>query len=128
MSRVPASGGEPVVLTQLDSPLQSAHRFPYCLPGGRQFLFYAQGSGDARGIYLGTLDSPEIKRLALADTAGAYMPGWLLFIRQGALVAQRLDVSRGELNGDPVTIADPVGLDSYNAGAFSVSAAGLVAY
>jgi hypothetical protein len=47
------------------------------------------------GIYIGSLDSSEIKRLTPADSAGAYAPsGWLLFMRQGVLVAQRFDVTR----------------------------------
>ena len=79
---------------------------------------------DAAGIYLGSLDSPETKRLTAADTFGLYIrSGWLLFIRQGTLVARRFDPVRGELAGDPVTVADPVSL-----GAFSVSETGVIAY
>ena len=65
-----------------------------------------------------------------ADTAGLYVPsGWLLFVLQGTLVARRIDPVRGELSGDPVTVADPVGFASTTSvGAFSVSAAGLVSY
>ena len=126
--RIPASGGEPVAVTKLDK--QNNHRFPQLLPGGRQFLFYAQGTPETAGIYLGSLESSETKRLAAADTAGAYGPdGWLLFIRAGTLLAQRLGLGRGELTGDPVTVADPVAFDAgAAAGGFSVSAAGLVAY
>lgn len=127
LSRIPASGGGPVAVTKLEK--QNSHRFPQFLPGGQKFLFYAQGSSEAAGIYLGSLDSPETKRLAAADTAGVYSPeGWLLFIRGGTLQAQRLDLGRGILTGDPVTVADPVAFDSDNVGALSVSASGLVAY
>jgi Tol biopolymer transport system component len=124
--RVPASGGAAVAL-----PPQSAGNFPYFLPGGRQFLFYKPiGSEDTRGIYLGSLDSPVTKRLIAADTAGVYLPpGWLLFMRQGTLMAQGYDPAREELRGDPVTVADRVAFDSsLKTGAFSVSAAGLVMY
>jgi len=139
LSRISASGGEPVAVTKLDK--QATHRFPQFLPGGRQFLFYATGTPETAGIYLGSLDAPETKRLAAADTAGVYLPsgpgpaealrggGWLLFIRAGTLLAQRLDLGRGELTGDPVTVADPVAFDAGNfAGGFSVSDAGLAAY
>jgi Tol biopolymer transport system component len=126
--RISASGGEPVAVTKLDK--QGSHRFPQFLPGGRQFLFYAQGTPETAGIYLGSLGSSETKRLAAADTAGVYAPnGWLLFIRAGTLLAQRLDLGRGELTGDPVTVADPVTFDVVtSAGAFSAPAGGLVAY
>jgi hypothetical protein len=126
--RIPASGGEPVVVTKLDK--QTGHRFPQFLPSGRQVLFYATGTPETAGIYLGSLDSSETKRLAAAGTAGAYLPsGRLLFIRGNTLLAQRLDLDHGELTGDPVTVADPVAFNAgLNVGAFSVSAVGLVAY
>ena len=126
--RVSASGGEAVAVTKLDR--QTSHRFPQFLPDGRRFLFYAQGPPETAGIYLDSLDSGAPKRLTAADTAGAYAPsGWLLWVRAGTLVAQRLDLERRELTGNPVTVADPVGFEgAVYAGAFSISAAGLVAY
>ena len=63
-------------------------------------------------------------------------PGWLLWVRTGTLVAQRLDVAQGAHRrpgdpGDPVTV-DPlyafVVASEAGAGALSVSATGLVAY
>ena len=109
--RVPASGGEAVAVTKLDR--QTSHRFPSFLPDGRQFLFYAQGTPETAGIYLGSLDSAETRRLTAADTAGVYLSsGWLLWVRAGTLVAQRLDLERKALTGDPVTLADPVAFDA----------------
>ena len=58
--RVSASGGEAVAVTKLDR--QSSHRFPSFLPDGRHFLFYAQGTPDTGGIYLGSLDSRQTRR------------------------------------------------------------------
>ena len=143
--RVPASGGPPVAVTTLAG--QSSHRFPSFLPDGRHFLFYALGTPDTAGIYLGTLDAPDTHRLTAADAAGVFLPsvrsmgagsteartasegGWLLWVRAGTLVAQRLDLARAALTGDPVTLADAVAVDpSASAAAVSVSASGLVAY
>ena len=133
--RVPTSGGPPVAVTTLAGP-QSSHRFPVFLPDGRHFLFYSQGTADTGGIYLGTLDAPDTHRLTAADAAGAYRAspsapadGWLLWVRAGTLVAQRLDVARAALTGEPVTLADTVVVDgTFNTAAVSVSASGLVAY
>ena len=124
-----APGGTPVPVTKMEKGVGS-HRYPSFLPNGRQFLFFAQGTGDAQGIYLGSLDSTESKFLTAADTAGAYLePGWLLYMRQGGLVARRFDASTGVLTGDPVVIADPVGSEpTLGVGAFSVSLTGVVAY
>src|SRR5204863_968691 len=69
-------------------------------------------------------------RLTAADSVGVYAPqGWLLFIRAGTLLAQRLDLGRRELTGNPVTVADPVAFGgTFGGTAVSVTAAGLVAY
>lgn len=127
---VRSSGGEAVAVTKLDPPRQVSHRFPQFLPGGQKFLFFVVGTPDTQGIYLGALDSRQTQRLTAADTAGAYMPsGWLLFLRQGTLVARHFDLTRSELRGDPITVADFVDLDGpRSAGAFSASVTGIVAY
>ena len=143
--RVPASGGSPVAVTTLDR--QQGHRWTSFLPDGRHFLFYAQGTPDTAGIYLGALDGSAPHRLTAADAAGVFLPsvrstgpgsadartaserGWLLWVRAGTLVAQRLDVARAALTGEPVTLADAVVVDpSASVAAVSVSAIGLVAY
>ena len=125
----PDSGGTPARVTRLDALGQGGHLFPQFLPDGRRFLFYVHGNVDVQGIYLGSLGSEKTTRLAAAETAGAYLAsGWLLFVRDGVLVARRFDSSRGELSGDPVTVADPVGFDPVqHTGAFS-TAAGVVVY
>jgi Tol biopolymer transport system component len=128
LSRIAASGGEPVVVTRLDPPRQLGHRFPQFLPDGRHFIFYATGNPEASGIYLGSLDGGDPKRLTAADTAGTYLkPDRIVFVHHGALVARRLDLGHGELTGDLVTLADRVGIDVYRGG-FSVSTDGRVAY
>ncbi len=127
--RIAASGGEAIALMKLAG--QSNQRFPQFLPGGRQFLFYdALGTPETRGIYLGSLDPVEVKRLTASDSAGAYIPpGWVLWLRAGTLTAQRLDLDRKELTGDPVPVADSVAFDAATSVAgFSVSQTGLVAY
>ncbi len=127
--RVAAAGGAPVAVTRLDSPRQVGHRHPQFLPDGRQFLFYAQGTPEAAGIYLGSLDGGAPTRLMAADSAGAFLPpDRVVFVRQGTLVARRLDLARAALTGDPVTLADRVGVDGDARGGFAVSGAGPVAY
>ena len=113
LMRIPAAGGAAEAVTKLEGPKQTSHRFPQFLPDGRQFLFYVQGTDDVAGIYLGSLDSQVVKRLSAGETAGYFAgPEWLLFIRQGTLVARHIDLSKGELTGDPVTVADLVSFDS----------------
>jgi serine/threonine protein kinase len=119
--KVPASGvGQPVAVTALDQ--QASHRNPQFLPDGRQFLFEAIGSAETQGIYLGTLDEGPPTRLTASNSRGVYLPsGWLLWVSDGTLVAQPLDLIRRTLTGEPVTVADGVERAS-------VSATGLIAY
>jgi hypothetical protein len=128
--RISASGGD---VAAVDTGTLRTPRFPHFLPNGQRFLFFVIGgfgSTTLKGVYLGALDGSEPRRLTDADAAGLYMPpGWLLFVRGGALMARRFDDARGELEGEPVVVADPVGIDAnVYAAAVSVSTAGLVAY
>jgi hypothetical protein len=53
----------------------------------------------------------------------------VVVIQQGTLVARRLDLARGALTGDPVTVANQVGTEENTyLGGFSVSGNGQIAY
>jgi Tol biopolymer transport system component len=125
--RMPATGGESVQTTTLLAG-QSSHRFPQFLPDGRRFLLYAAGSADTQGIYVGTLDGGTLSRVSNADSAGAYAAGWLMFNRGGALIARRFNPAGATLTGEPVTVAESVGVDSNAGRSFSLSAAGPIVY
>src|SRR5262249_51211639 len=127
------SGVTPQAVTTLDPPRQGSHRFLQFLPDGRRFLFFAQGAQDSpegQGIYLGSLDSTRPTQLTPANMAGAYAePGLLVFMQQNALVVRHLDVARGTLTGDLVTVADRVSFDvGFQLAGFSVSSVGRLAY
>jgi serine/threonine protein kinase/dipeptidyl aminopeptidase/acylaminoacyl peptidase len=127
--RVPASGGDSIQVTQLDLAHYGSHRFPQFLPDGRHFIFFAQGRAEEQGIFLGSLDSKDMTRLTLSDTAAAYAAGMLFFNRQGAFIARHLDVSGRTLTGEAVTVAAALGYDQdINIAGFSTSLDGNVAY
>jgi Tol biopolymer transport system component len=131
LSRVSATGGSPQTLTQLAQG-QTGYAFPQFLPDGDHFLFYARAAvEDQSGIYIGSLESTDSKLLIAADTAGLWAaPGWLLYMQQGTLRAQELDIAGGKLMGNPVIVANGVGYGTgiFNLGAFSASSSGIVAY
>jgi Tol biopolymer transport system component len=129
LRRVNSAGGSVEVATK-PAATSTGHRHPQFLPGGRDFLFYSGGPEDVRGVYLGSRDSSETPRLVASDSKGVYLPsGWLLFVRQGVLYAQRLDLARRTLIGETVTIADSIAVEPISGGAaFSVSETGLIAY
>jgi Tol biopolymer transport system component len=127
LMRVSATGGAAVAATTVMAK-QIGHYWPFFLPDGQRFLFAANGAADTTGIYLGDLTGGALTRLTKAPSAPAYLPsGWMLWARDGALVAQRLDVAKAALTGAPVTLAG--GLSAgLAASAASVSATGLIAY
>jgi len=128
LSRISASGGEPVAVTRIDAT-SGQHRYPQFLSDGRHFLFYVLGTPQSAGIYVGSLDGEEPKRLAAVDSSGVPLaPGMIAFLRGTALMAQHLDLKRIELTGDPVRLADAVGSTGTGFGGFSVSADGRLAY
>jgi serine/threonine protein kinase len=127
--RLPASGGASSPASMLADG-QSNHRFPAFLPDGRRFLYFALGAPETQGIYLGSLESLQAVRLTSAASAGRYLPGgWLLWMREGVLVAQQIDVEQGHLIGEPVTVTDQLTYDGTTfVPAVSVSADGSMVY
>jgi hypothetical protein len=55
-------------------------------------------------------------------------PDWVVFVRQGTLVARRLDLARAALTGESVTLTDRVGVGANASGGVAVSGAGSVVY
>jgi Tol biopolymer transport system component len=129
LRRVNAAGGA-VETATTPAAESTGHRHPQFVPGKREFLFLGAGGDGVRGVYLGSLDSPESTRLAASDSQGAYVaPGFLLFVRQGTLLAQAFDLAGRTIRGEPITVADSVGFDPITGyGAFSASDAGVMAY
>jgi Tol biopolymer transport system component len=83
------------------------------------------------GLYVTSLDTGESKRLLDADTGGIYAPqdGYLLFVRQGTLLAQPFDLKTLALANEPFPVAERVESDAIpGVVAFSLSANGVLAY
>ncbi|HEY3204696.1 MAG TPA: protein kinase [Thermoanaerobaculia bacterium] len=133
LSRVAASGGSPVAATKLDSTRGDVlHRWPQFLPDGRRFLvFVSTASPQTTGIYLGSLESQELKLLQPSSEAGQFLPpDRLLYAREDALVAKRLDLRHAKPSGETETLVRQ--LDVAEVGAylrlFSASQNGIVAF
>ena len=134
LSRIAASGGLVTPVTQLaESRHEIAHVWPSFLPDGRHFLYTALADvlpTSADAVFVGTLESNETTRLVGVRSNASYAPpGYLLFAREGALVAQPFDPTRRILTGAAVLIADAVQISFPGAqAAFSASENGLLAY
>jgi Tol biopolymer transport system component len=131
LMRAAADGsGAPTAATQLETG-HASHRMPRFLPDGRRFLFVASGTAETQGLYLGSLGSPQIDKLAETDSLGVFVaPDWVLFGRQGQLFAQRLDPERRALIGEPMTVSDSLayGANTFAAVALTSATNGTFAY
>jgi len=126
--RVSAAGGALAPVTVFDPKKESSHRWPQFLPDGRHFLFFVQ-AGRGGGVSVGSLDSKETMHLLDTNVQAWYMPpGFLLFVRDGSLMAQSFDAGKAELRGDPVRIAEGLLFDQTNRAAFSTAGTGILAY
>jgi serine/threonine protein kinase/Tol biopolymer transport system component len=125
LRRVSADGGASAPVTEVTLQ-RNVHRAPQFLPGGRRFLFYANGTEP--GIYVGEIGGPESASRILDAQAAIYASGHLLFVRQNTLFAQPFNPARLSLSGEPVAIA--VGLIASAEGfgaALSASDTGVIA-
>ena len=131
--RVPASGGIPTQISRPDpSRGEESHRYPTFLPDGSHYLYLAANfSGrkeEVDAVFMGALNSNE-KRFVTAATANAAYaaPGYLLFCRGKTLLAQRFDLKRLALTGEPATILTEVQqLPQTGRAVFAVSDDGLL--
>jgi serine/threonine protein kinase/Tol biopolymer transport system component len=129
LMRMPAAGGTAAPVTTLGAQ-QFGHFNPQFLPDGTRLLFTVGGAPEASGIYMVGLDGSSPTRLVSDFASAVYAPaGWMLWVRAGALTAQRLDADRPALTGEPVVLADGVATDTGSLrSAVSVAMTGLVAY
>jgi serine/threonine protein kinase len=130
--RVSAAGGEPVAVTTLDTVRgETGHWRPRFLPDGRHFLFLARSNQTRNtGICVGSLDSKEIKRILPIDASPQFAPpGYLLYVRDRTLFAQKFDPDRLTLSGEPVAVAHDVEyVPTWGDAGFSVSENGVLTH
>jgi serine/threonine protein kinase len=126
---VPAGGGEPTPVPTPDKP--GIPGFPSFLPDGRHYVFTELNLQNrmVESLVLGSLDRPETRRLVGTTSSGVYASGHLLFRRATTLLAQRFDATTLQLSGEPVVIAENVGVNPVTFQAlFSASNTGALAY
>jgi serine/threonine protein kinase len=130
--RVASGGGVPAAAAPPHSARHDgAYDFPYFLPDGRHFLYSAWKGPRTRDIRVGALDSPDDKRLAEGNNSRAVYapPGYLLFVREGTLMAQPFDTRTFSLAGEPVAVAqDLVYFQEIGMTDISASNDGMLAY
>ncbi len=116
----------------MDTQQHTTHRWPFFLPDGKHFIYLAANHkqrGPADGIYVGSVDGKENRRLMHASGNAIYTSGYLLFTQNGDLLAQRFDAGGLKLVSEPERLQQKV---FYDAGIwrnlFSASETGLLLY
>lgn len=137
ISRIPSTGGTPEAVTRL-SESESAHYHPSFFPDGDHYLYMVRvgNPGNGGGIYVGSLKDPALKRrVADALSNAAYVPassgypGYLVFDREGVLVAQPFDAKALRTIGEPLVLSPAVGFLLNNQFAnFSASQTGTILF
>jgi Tol biopolymer transport system component len=137
LSLVGDAGGAPkIVLKPEQSRQETTLGWPSFLPDGRHFLYVVRATTEKRtGVRLGNIDGssePLVKNCSRAqyipgESAGR--PGYLLYARDGSLLAQPFDSRKMRLVGD----AEPTGQEIWQHaligdGAFSASDDGVLAF
>ncbi|MCA1581747.1 MAG: hypothetical protein LC796_10240 [Acidobacteria bacterium] len=132
--RISSDGGKPVRVTDIGAgEPHLSHRWPSFLPDGRSFLYLVRAPGPnepSYGVYLGSLDSSEAKRL-LPESSNAIFapPQSLLFVREGSLFATGFDLRDRTVRGKASRVAEDIYFHPYRwNGAFSVSLTGRLVY
>jgi Tol biopolymer transport system component len=134
--RVAAEGGQP---TPVRLPGAENHRsparWPWFLPDGRSFLYWARSGTQAdevlAGIHVAAIDSAvEGESLLQADTQAIFVaPNHLLFGRDSRLYRQHFDVATRQVSGDAVPVVDRLRTtQAIGFGEFSASGTGVLAY
>jgi Tol biopolymer transport system component len=129
--QVSSKGGEVSAVTELHGPAQTSHRFPYFLPDGKQFVLFVAGTDGVQGVYIASLEAKVPRKLFDADSAAVlYPPNYLLFSRQGLLIAQPVKLDTMEPTGDAVRVAEGIasGLNYVGSGYPSVERGGPILY
>jgi Tol biopolymer transport system component len=105
----PASGGSARVAAVPDETRgEWALNAPQFLPDGRHFLVTSvAATAERRGVYVGTLGTLDRQIVLPTVLWATFAPqGFLLFVRDGTLFAQRFEPNRRELSGQATRLVD----------------------
>lgn len=129
---VSSQGGEPREIIKRDGKVLSL-RWPSFLPDGEHFLYSTQnsesGSSSRDGIFVGSLNGGTQKEILQVSSNAEYADGYLFYVSQSILLAEKFDPGSLTLSGDSRTLAN--NLQYYDiriSGTFSVSQAGMLVY
>jgi Tol biopolymer transport system component len=132
--RIAASGGVPVPVTKIDRARgETGNAWPQWLPDGRHFLYLALASrAESTALKVGDLRTGKTHVLLRGNLSKIeyVAPGYVLFVRDRALLAQRFDTGKLVLRGEPAPVVDDVAVGGGGASnaEFSASENGVLVF
>jgi len=127
--RISDTGGTPVKATVLQ-PGDWRQTWPRLLPDERHFLYQSASRHSLdRQLMLASLDSPK-KSALLSNASGTMLVGsdQLVYVRDAKLLAQRFDIDKGVMTGEPSLIANDVAYFYPSGRAMFDAANGVIVY
>ena len=111
IKRVPAAGGTPVPASWIDHVHgESGNAWPQFLPDGRHFIYLGLSQkAESTALRIGDLRSHQSRVLAVGNFSRMdLVPGYILFVKDRALLAQPFDAGSGKLKGEAFPVVDDV--------------------
>ena len=134
LMRVAATGGDPKTLTSVPEGFQGIHTWPQFLPDGRHYLYTrlelpngAAARNLSAAVFVGSIDNDESKKV-VTERRATYANRHLFYVHDGQLLAQPFDLTRLEVTGDAVQLAENVEQTAPGRAAYDVSVQGVLAY
>jgi serine/threonine-protein kinase len=132
LRRVPAGGGEPILLTTPDVRRgEGDHLFPSVLPGGRGILFTIVEPGRPDDAQVAVLEpnTGQHRVLIRGGSQAEYLePGYLVYGAAGTLRAVRFDLATLQVAGDHLPVVENVMMTPTGTAYFAVSREGTLVY
>lgn len=128
--QVPASGGVPSAASRIDHGHgEHMSAWPCFLPDGEHFLFIADrdSSGGDWNLKVGSVRSLDATILTRVDSRVEYADGYVLYVKNGFLVAHPFDPGELQFTGEPIPLSGSIArADTW--ASFSVSEDGTLIY
>jgi Tol biopolymer transport system component len=98
-------------VTKVEQPREQWHGWPMLLPDGQRFFYTVGLAGGTTETRIGSLDGRPPVRVALDGTSSRVRldsRGYLVFAQNRVLIAQRVDLDNGALQGEPIRLSGEV--------------------
>jgi len=133
LRRVPAAGGQSAPATYVDRTRgETGNAWPQFLPDGRHFLFLGlTARPESTALKVGDLTSRATRILAIGNFSRMdFVPGYILYVKDRALLAQPFDTGALKFTGEPFPVVDDVAVGGGGAAnaEFSASRNGVLVF